>query len=143
MSRRSFFLHRCGSPSFVSQVWLRGARLMPVTVSTFDTQRRCEGSKTMTVTRMATWTRLIPVTIDTFDMQRMYGRRCFPLTLALPLTLAFPFFESQMKPKTWPNAVIYNFCNLSGARNAVIQVCDLLRGTNVADFVIFIAFQDF
>ena len=43
------------------------ARLIPVTVDTFDMPKRHEKPKTMTVSRMVTPTRPIPVTVDTFD----------------------------------------------------------------------------
>ena len=52
-------------------------RLIPVTVDTFYAPKKHEGSKTMTVTGMATATRLILVTVDTCDMQIKYARRRF------------------------------------------------------------------
>ena len=49
------------------------ARLIPVTVDTFDTPNMYGSSKAMTATRMATAARLIPVTVDAFDTQIKHG----------------------------------------------------------------------
>ena len=51
-----------------------GARLIPVTVDTFDMPKRHEKPKTMTVSRMATPTRPILVTVDTFDTPKRYEK---------------------------------------------------------------------
>ena len=45
--------------------------LIPVTVDTVDTRKKCQSPNTVTVTRMATPTHLIPVKVDTFEMQKM------------------------------------------------------------------------
>ena len=42
-------------------------RLIPVTVDTFDTPKRCQNPKPMKVTWMVTPTRLILATVDTLD----------------------------------------------------------------------------
>ena len=52
-------------------------RLIPVTVDTVDTPKRCESSKTPTVTGMATATSLIPVTVDSFDSNKIWVQALF------------------------------------------------------------------
>ena len=51
------------------------SRLSPMTVDTFDTEAKCESSRTLKTTDMATPTRLIPVSVHAFDAQRRYERR--------------------------------------------------------------------
>ena len=85
-----------------------------MTVGTFATQRRCDSSKTMTITRMATLTRLIPVNVDAFDTHRIYRRACFWNAGSSFFRSAGPSsFLLEIDRKMRPNAVIYNICSLS------------------------------
>ena len=107
-----------------------------MTVDVCDTPNKYESSKTVTVTGMATATHLIPVTVRrlTDTQKRYWCRHFFVLTLN-----AGSCFTSQMEPQTWPNAVVQQ----SSQWCCLPYICNLPRGSNLADVAIFVASHEF
>ena len=96
-------------PHFFAFWRIGGARLILVTVDTFDTPKRHEKPKTLTVSRMAIPTRPIPVTVDTFNTPKRHEK---PKTITVsrmatptrPILVTVDTFDTPKKrcekPKT-------------------------------------------
>ena len=90
--------------------------------------------------RMGTHARLIPVIADIFDnAMKIWMEVIFVLAPNVG-----PFFSLQLLPKTLANAVIYENCSISRARNGgIYSISHYPSRANVADVAILVTFQEF